>query len=424
MMQYTRLTLAAALLAGVGGLAVATPAIAKDSKKDAKAGPSYSPEFIKAAGPAQAALKGTDVAAMQSAVAAAEAAAKTDDDKYAVAHMRVQVVQTQMKADPQADQSVLAPTLQSLVDNPKTPATEKAQLYFFLGQFADKKRDYATALRDYGQAQTLGYNEPQLPLIIAQTRIASGDVAGGTADFGKVVDTAEASGKPAPEAYYRYALGQSMNAKNKAQSLVWLKRWLSAYPTSKNWHDALTIYGLQQGSLATLDRDQTIDLLRLMRSTKSLDQYGYEEYADKVLKAGLPDEAKTVIAEGRASGKIPAAGSNATGILADANKSIALEGSLTTLSTRARASATGALASQTADAYLGKGDYAAAIPLYQLALTKGGVKTEQVNLHLGTALALSGDKSGAKAAFGAVTSAPNADIAQFWVLSLDHPAAA
>ncbi len=423
MTQFSRLTLAAALLAGVGGLAVSVPA---DAKKDDKAatGPSYSPEFIKAAGPAQAALKGTDVAAMQSTVAAAETAAKTDDDKYAAAHMRIQVTQTQLKADPQGDQSVLAPTLQSLVDNVKTPQTEKAQLYFFLGQFAEKKRDFAGALRDYQQAQTLGYVEPQLPLIIAQTKINAGDVAGGTADFGKVVEAAEATGKPAPESYYKFALGQSVNTKNKPQALDWLKRWLTAYPTSKNWHDALTIYGLQQGSLATLDRDQTVDLFRLMRSTKSLDQYGYEEYADKVLKAGLPDEAKTAITEGRAAGKVPATGGNGPGIIADANRSIASEGPLATLATRARAGANGALASQTADAYLGKGDYAAAIPLYQLALSKGGVKTDTVNMHLGIALALSGDKAGAKAAFGAVTGSPNTDIAMFWVLSLDHPAVA
>lgn len=422
MTHFPRLALAAALLAGTGMLAVPSPA---DAKKDVKpaAGPTYSPEFLKAAAPAQAALKGTDMAAMQSTVAAAEAAARTDDDKYAAAHMRVQVQQVALKADPQADQSVLAPTLQALVDNPRTPQAEKAQFYFFLGQFADKKRDYPAALRNYQQAQTLGYPEPQLPLIIAQTKISAGDVAGGTADFAKVVDTAEATGKPAPEPYYRYALAQNINTKNKAGSVIWLRRLVAAYPTAKNWHDVLTIYGLQQGSIVTPDRTQTIDLFRLMRQTRSLDQYGYEEYADKVVKVGLPDEAKTVIAEGRASGKIPAGSSNAVAIAADATRGIQSEGSLAPLDARARTNPTGSLAAQTADAYLGKGDYAKAVDLYRVALTKGGVKTDDVNMHLGIALALSGDKAGAKTAFGAVTGPVNTDIAQFWALSLDHPAA-
>ena len=424
MTRFPKAALAAALLAGAGGLVVTAPADAK--KEEKAAGPSYSPEFIKAAQPAQAALKGTDAAAMEAPVAAAEAAAKTDDDKYAAAHMRVLLTQAALKTNPQADQSALAPTLQSLVANPKTPQTEKGQLYFFLGQFAAQKRDFRTALTDYTQARDLGYAEPQLPLIIAQTKIDAGDVAGGTADLGKVIETAEAGGKPAPESYYRFALSQSVNLKNKPQSVEWLKRWLSAYPTSKNWHDALYIYGLQgKDSLSTLDKGQTVDMFRLMRQTKALDQYGYEEYAQKVLDSGLPDEAKTVIAEGKSNGKLPASDANATAITADANKGIATEGSLSTLANKANASATGALAAQTADAYLGKGDYASAIPLYRAALSKGvGARADDVNTHLGIALALSGDKAGAKTAFAAVTGPVRADIAGFWTVWLDHPATA
>ncbi len=424
MTQFPKLALAAALLAGAGGLIVAAPADAK--KEEKAAGPSYSPEFIKVAQPAQAALKGTDVAAMQSTVAAAEAAAKTDDDRYAAAHMRVQVVQTSLKANPQADQSVLAPTLQALVANPKTPQTEKGQLYFFLGQFASQKRDYRTALTDYGQARDLGYSEPQLPLIIMQTKMDSGDVVGGTADLGKVIDAAEATGKPAPESYYRLGLSQVVKAKNKPQAVQWLKRWLSAYPTSKNWHDALYIYGFNgKESLTTLDKGQTVDMFRLVRQNKALDQFGYEEYAQKVVDSGLPDEAKTVIAEGRANGKLPASDANATAINADAAKGIASEGSLSALASKANGSPTGALASQTADAYLGRGDYAAAIPLYRTALSKGvGARADEVNTHLGIALALSGDKAGARTAFAAVSGPIRADIAGFWTLWLDHPATA
>lgn len=424
MTQFSKLAMAAALLAGAGGLAVTTPALAK--KEEKATGPSYSPDFIKAANPAQTALKGTDLAAMQSTVAAAEAAAKTDDDRYAAAHMRVQVVQTQLKANPQGDQSVLAPALQSLVANPKTPQTEKAQLYFFLGQFAGQKRDYRTALTNYQQARDLGYTEPQLPLIIAQTKIDAGDITGGTADLGKVIQTAEAGGKPAPESYYKFALAQTVNSKNKPQAVDWLKRWLSAYPTSKNWHDALYIYGLEgKQSLTTLDKGQTVDMFRLMRQNKALDQFGYEEYAQKVADSGLPDEAKTVIAEGRATGKVPASSANATAINAEATKGIASEGSLTALASKANAAPTGALAYQTADAYLGKGDYASAVPLYRTALSKGvGARADEVNTHLGIALALSGDKAGAKAAFAAVTGPTRADIAGFWTLWLDHPATA
>ena len=71
----------------------------------------------------------------------------------------------------------------------------------------------------------------------------------------------------------------------------------------------------------------------------------------------------------------------------------------------------------TGDAYLGYGEYAKAAELYRAALTKSGVDTNLANLRLGIALARSGDKAGATAAFNAVTG-PRADIAKYWLLYL------
>ena len=52
-------------------------------------------------------------------------------------------------------------------------------------------------------------------------------------------------------------------------------------------------------------------------------------------------------------------------------------------------------------------------------MTKPGVDAEVINLHLGMALAKSGDKAGAAAAFNAVTG-PRADIAKFWLTYLNQ----
>lgn len=431
MKQFPRLALVAALAAGIGGAALVAPAhAAKKNEKPADSNTpqlKLSPDVLKQAQVAQPAIQAGNVATAEPAVVAMEAGAKTDDDKYLAAVFRLQIESAKLKAVPagqKADESTLKAPLEVLIANPKTPAAQRPQFAYQRGAIAFNAGQSADAIRYFEQAKQLGYNDPQLGMALVKAKFDTGDVAGGTADLDAQIKAGEASGQKPSEDLYRYALGQNVKKGDKAASVQWLRRWLAAYPTSKNWHDALTIYGLQQGSVATLDRGQTIDLFRLMRQTKSLDQYGYEEYGDKVLKVGLPDEAKTVIAEGRASGKIPATGGNATAISADATKAIQAEGSLAALDTKAQASATGSLASQTADAYLGKGDYAKAIPLYKLALTKGGVKTDEVNTHLGIALELSGDTAGAKSAFGAVTGSPNTDIAQFWVLSIDHPASA
>ena len=76
---------------------------------------------------------------------------------------------------------------------------------------------------------------------------------------------------------------------------------------------------------------------------------------------------------------------------------------------------------QAGDAHLGRGEYAKAIALYKQALSKGVTDSDIANTHLEIALASSGDKAGAKAAFTAVTGAQRADIAAFWLTWLDTP---
>jgi hypothetical protein len=128
----------------------------------------------------------------------------------------------------------------------------------------------------------------------------------------------------------------------------------------------------------------------------------------------LPDEAKTVIAKGKASGKIPASDSDAAALSKSAAAGISSEGSLAALATKAASSAKGDLAQQTADAYLGQGNYAKAIELYKLALQKGVTHTDQANMHLGIAEAMSGDKASASTQFAAVQNAPAKDVASLW----------
>ena len=86
----------------------------------------------------------------------------------------------------------------------------------------------------------------------------------------------------------------------------------------------------------------------------------------------------------------------------------------------ARAAANGKAALSTADAYVGYAEYAKAIDLYKVALAKGGVDANTVNLHMGWAQALSGDAAGAKATFATVAG-PRKPVADFWIIHLDHP---
>ncbi|MGQ7460909.1 hypothetical protein ACTGUS_12805, partial [Streptococcus suis] len=92
-------------------------------------------------------------------------------------------------------------------------------------------------------------------------------------------------------------------------------------------------------------------------SNSLVDQAAYEEYAQAVYDRGNPYESAAVLKEGMASGKIPATSTFSKRLLGDATTAIKNEGSLATSEKQASASANGKLSAQTADAYLGQGNY-------------------------------------------------------------------
>jgi Flp pilus assembly protein TadD len=73
------------------------------------------------------------------------------------------------------------------------------------------------------------------------------------------------------------------------------------------------------------------------------------------------------------------------------------------------------------DRYYGTGQYAKAVELYRQAMGKPGVDSSVANMHLGMALARSGDKAGATAAFNAV-SGNLSGIAKYWLIYVQQQA--
>ena len=118
------------------------------------------------------------------------------------------------------------------------------------------------------------------------------------------------------------------------------------------------------------------------------------------------------VAAGRRRGRADAADAPPTRRIAEDRAS--LPGQRTA---RACRRATGRAARQTADAFYGYGQYAEAAELYRAALQKGGEDANLVNIRLGAALALAGQRAEAEAAFRAVTG-PRAELAQYWLIWL------
>ena len=412
----------AALLLGGSSVLAAAPAFAKD-KQDKQQQPQIklSDAFRKAASPAQTALAAGDLATAETGITAAEAAATTDDEKYIAAELRLQLLAKQSAtagndaaAMARTDAAYKAP-LDALLSNPKTPADQRGKLANARGQIAFNEKNYPDAIKYYTMAQQAGFSDPDMTLALARAKVQSGDVAGGIAALDQVVKAEEAKGQKPPEDFYKYAVANLYKTNDRATTLDWVKRWLSAYPSTENWRNAIIVFGFQGPTAARLGKADKLDLYRLMSATGALaDRGDYIEYAQYANDLGLPDEARTVIAKGKASGKIPAGDSDAAAVAKSASAGISSEGSLSALATKAASSAKGDLAQQTADAYLGQGNYAKAIELYKLALQKGVTRTDQANMHLGIAEAMSGDKASADTQFAAVQAEPAKDVASLW----------
>lgn len=430
MKTMSRVAFAAALMAGAAGVAVSTPAIAKEKKQEAGAPAlKLSKDVQNAAAAAQTAIGAKDFATAATQLSTAQAAAKTDDDRYIVAALQLQAeavkLQDARAANQQVSEAGLKAPLEALIANPKTPAVDVAKYNYQLGIMAANAKDSAGAINYFQRAQQLGYNDPNLPLQMVKLKMDAGDVAGGAAELEKAIDAQTAAGQKPSEDLYKYAIAQTNKKRMGPQTANWIKKWVVAYPTARNWRDGIVTYGMTQQSAVTLDKGQKVDLYRLMRASKSLaDQYDYETYAQWTYDLGLPYETKTVLEEGKASGKIPASSASANDLMRVANQAVASEGSLAPVEAKAKSGANGRIALNTGDAYLGMGNYAKAIELYRVALQKGGVDADTVNTHLGIALANSGDKAAAKTAFAEVKGAPRSDIASLWSVYLDNPPAA
>ena len=110
MKRFTNALFAAALLAGGASLAI-QPAVAQ--KKDKKAegpGLKLSKEVQAPAAAAQTALAANDYATAETSIAQAEAAAKTDDERYIAAAMRLNLEAKKIGANQGSDAALAATT--------------------------------------------------------------------------------------------------------------------------------------------------------------------------------------------------------------------------------------------------------------------------------------------------------------------------
>jgi tetratricopeptide (TPR) repeat protein len=410
-----------ALAIALGGMAVAAPAFAKKEEKPAAAASAEkaTPAVQKAAFDAQKAADAGDIATALTNYNTAKAAMVNNTDKFMVGRVGYQIFQKNK------DEALFSEVVDMMLSSGLASADAQKQLYFAQGQIAYNKKDYAKALTAFQGAEKAGSTDPDLVPLIVESTALQGRTLDALKTLNDEATKRTAAGQPVPPEWYQR--GVSIGYKNKSPSdqaainqltLELCLKWVASAPQPQYWNGALEVYAQQ----FKLDNEGRLEMLRLLRAVGGLEGGDdYREYADDVYLR-FPNEAMTVLQEGAAKGKVSLTGKNdATDVMGIVKgKVVADKASLPGADKASRAAATGKAALSTADAYVGYGDYAKAVDLYKVALAKGGVDAGTVNLHMGWALALSGDNAGAKAAFQAVTGVRK-PIADFWLIHLDHP---
>ncbi len=353
----------------------------------------------------QNAVKANDTANIPAKIAAAQAVAKTKEDRYLIG-----VFQRQAALNAK-DVAGLAAAVQALEASNFLDSTKLAALYMDLGIQQFNAKQTAQAVASFQRATTLTPNDSGAIELLAQAKSAAGQKAEAASLFQQTIKARIAAGQKPTEDVYRRAVQAAYDSQAPA-AIELGRQWVTAYPSPDSWRNAILIYR----NLAKPDVEGTLDLLRLMQTMNALSNpTDYNLFATAAADQQNFVEAQSVIDAGIAAKKVdPASPMFRDVVVGLKSKQKLTEADLTEAEKIAQ---TGTAMVRVGDRYFGMGQYAKAADLYRKALAKGGVDADIANIHLGMALARSNDKAGATAAFNAVKG-PRAEIAKYWLLYL------
>jgi len=409
MTAISRVILVALLSSGMTGVAIAKEKAAAVAPGAAD-GKNLSKPARTAIVAAQAQQTAGDNAGALATIRAVRAAGGLNEtDRFYLAQTQLGIGQT-LK-----DDAVLEEALKESIDSQFLPGDQREKYLLVLAQKAQARRDYTSATQFYERLVQIAPQNPQYQLGLALIYRDLKQNQKAIDVFTKAIAASETSGQKAPEAWYQTRLQIAYDGNLQAAVAPASMGLVTAYPTPANWSNTLLIFRDANKTADQLD----LDVLRLMHALGALGaERTWQEYASLALEKGLPGEAKAILDEGIAKRTLTGTRPMEKEISTTAGgKIVADKASLPGLERDAAKAPNGKAALATGDAYYGYGNYIKAAEMYQLAASKAaGVDLSTVNLRLGAARAMAGDKAGATAAFQAVNSGPRQQLAQFWLI--------
>ena len=423
----SRSVLAIALALGVaaGATMVSSPAMAA-KKKDTGPKLKLSPAFEKAIIKANNALAKKDIETAKAALAESEPLIESNDDRFQYFSM---VLNAGLLAN---DNAMTIRGVRGMVDTGLVTDDRLGQFSTISADAALKNKEYDAALAYAAKAQAVGYHPEQVYPTIAQAHWglagskdlsaepARSHVSEGLANFKKGIEAMKAAGQPVPGQWYQVAI-----AKADSAGLPQIKDWAQmAFEAEPNGENLRTILRLFQREHPEMSNRENLDLLRLMYWSGGLVLApDFTEYAEMAGKSGIYGEVKSVIDDGKRQGVLGSAQGGE--YYSTASEQMAGDkASLPSAEADAKKAATGKIAAATGDAYLGYENYAKAVEMYNLALQKGSVDANEINTHIGIALAKSGDTAGAVSALNTVQGTIRGPLAKYWIDYIQRRASA
>ena len=356
----------------------------------------------------QTAVVAKDVATYPAKLAAAQAKAKTGDDKCFIGQLQMK------EATDRGDLKAVAAAFEVQLASGSMPAATIAEDFENLGRKHYNARAYADAEASLARALQIDATRVSAVALLADARVKQNRMGDALPEYQKAITADVAAGRKPDESLYKRAISVAYNAKNPmVYSLA--RDWVAAYPSATNWRDAIRAYTDISGQ----SDKALIDMFRLARLTKGMaGERDYGRYALAAIDTGFAGEAKAMLEEGFAANAIDRNKMVFKKLIAEATtKSAGDRASLDEQAARARAGSAAKPLMSLAEAYYGYGDYAKAATMIRAAQGKAGVDAQLANLRLGMALAASGDKAGAKAALELVTGSQG-DVARYWLTYL------
>ncbi|QYF94119.1 hypothetical protein KY495_02455 [Massilia sp. PAMC28688] len=424
--RLVRLSLIAAALGLSAAPALLTSAHAQAQPAAAAAAPAAQetirPDMFKLIDPAKVKemMAAKNYAAVQANLTAARAFPNiTPYEMYVINRMELSLGATTGN-----DKMAMA-ALEAVINSGRLNATEKATFIEALANYHYNAKDYKKAIEWMKTYQKESPTPEKVTPALARAYYITDDFANAKVEAERMIAEAEKAGRKPSQEDYRLLASVAAKLKDNAGYIAATEKLVASYPSADFWTDLIRRLHNQKN----LNERLRLDVYRLQMATaKEMEDVEYIEMAERAAAAGFFAEAKQVLDAGFAAGKLgngadaakhKAALAKATKNAADDAKTIA-NGEAGAMKAKS-----GTPLFNLGLAYVGMDQADKGIEMMEQGIAKGGMKNaDDSKLRLAAAYAKAGRKDDALKTLREVKGTDGAaDIARYWILHLNAPAA-